>query len=92
MNSPSNGRQDRVAIVTGGARGIGHAVVSRLVGDGIRVAIADIDGAAAEQAAGEFAGRALGIQLDVTNPEQWADVVDHLANVWEPVPILVNNA
>ncbi len=92
MNSPSNGRQDRVAIVTGGARGIGHAVVSRLVGDGIRVAIADIDGAAAEQAAGEFAGRALGIQLDVTNPEQWADVVYHLANVWEPVSILVNNA
>ncbi len=92
MSEPSNGRQNRVAIVTGGARGIGHAVVSRLVNDGVRVAIADIDEAAARDAATAFEGRALGIGLDVTSPEQWAEVVEHLATTWDPVSILVNNA
>lgn len=92
MSHASNGRQNRVAIVTGGARGIGHAVVARLVKDGVRVAIADIDVAAAREAAAAFEGRALGVELDVTSPEQWAEVVDHVATTWEPVSILVNNA
>lgn len=92
MSEPSNERQNRVAIVTGGARGIGHAVVSRLVADGVRVAIADIDEGAAREAAAAFKGRALGIGLDVTSEEQWGEVVDHLATTWEPVSILVNNA
>ena len=41
----------RTAVVTGGARGIGLAIVSRYLEEGARVAIADIDLAAAEQAA-----------------------------------------
>ena len=92
MSQLSDGRQDRVAIVTGGARGIGHAVVSRLVNDGVRVAIADIDEGAARTAADAFGDRALGIRLDVTSPEGWAAVVDQVAATWEPVLILVNNA
>ena len=85
MSQLSDGRQDRVAIVTGGARGIGHAVVSRLVNDGVRVAIADIDEGAARTAADAFGDRALGIRLDVTSPEGWAAVVDQVAATWEPV-------
>ncbi len=92
MSQLSNGRQDRVAVVTGGARGIGHAVVSRLVNDGVRVAIADIDEAAASTAANAFGDRALGIGLDVTSPEGWEAVVDQVTSTWEPVSILVNNA
>jgi 3-oxoacyl-[acyl-carrier protein] reductase len=84
--------RDRVAIVTGGARGIGQAVVARLVGDGHRVAIADIDGAAADRAASAFGGRARGVTLDVTDPDGWASAVQRLADAWDPVSILVNNA
>ena len=44
----------RTAVVTGGARGIGLAIVKRYLNEGARVAIADIDSAAAEQAVAEI--------------------------------------
>jgi len=62
-----------VAVVTGGASGIGLAVSERLVADGMAVAVFDRDGEAARDAAGNIAavgGSALGLTVDVTDREQ----------------------
>ena len=83
---------DRVALVTGGARGIGLAIATRLLADGARVALADIDGAAAEHAAAALGARATGVALDVTAPDEWERVLKIVAERWGPVSILVNNA
>jgi len=82
----------RIAIVTGGARGIGLAAASRLAAGGARVVIADIDGAEAERAAAAIKGEARGLALDVTNPQQWQGLVEKVTAEWGGVSILVNNA
>jgi NAD(P)-dependent dehydrogenase (short-subunit alcohol dehydrogenase family) len=58
---------DRVALITGGASGIGAATAERLARDGVRVALADIDGAALAGVAARLGGpdRALGVVTDV---------------------------
>jgi len=84
--------RNRVAVVTGGARGIGLAVATRLIDEGARVAIADIDRTAAERAAQTFGDRATGVALDVTSPDQWTAALSDLADRWASVSILVNNA
>ncbi len=79
-----------MALVTGGARGIGRAIVLALAAEGHRVAVADILDAEAGKTAGEAGGMA--VHLDVTD----ASSVDHAVARAEaelgPVAILVNNA
>ena len=61
--------KDRVAIVTGGGRGIGAATVRRFAGDGAAVVIADVDEEPAREVAGEVehaGGRALAVGCDVS--------------------------
>ena len=71
----------RVAVVTGGASGIGAAVVRRLARDGTHVVVADVDLDAAREVAAEVGGRAA--QLDVTDSQAvdafFADAAAHLA-------------
>jgi 3-oxoacyl-[acyl-carrier protein] reductase len=60
----------QVAVVTGGARGVGHGIVSVLAAEGARLVIADVDGARADEAAAELRAAALdvvAIQTDVTD-------------------------
>ncbi len=87
--------EPRVAVITGGASGIGLAISERLATDGAAVAIFDLNGDAAEAAAAkmEAAGRpAIGLEVDVTDrlriEEAVGEVVDRLG---APL-ILVNNA
>jgi NAD(P)-dependent dehydrogenase (short-subunit alcohol dehydrogenase family) len=91
----SSWSEPRVAVVTGGASGIGLGISQRLASDGAAVAIFDLDGDAAETAANGIeagGGRAIGLRVDVTDrqriEESVVDVVDRLG---APV-ILVNNA
>lgn len=91
--------KNRVALVTGAARGIGRAIAARLVADGARVVIADIDEAQAQATAAEInsassrAGDvALGGRLDVTSKESWTATLATVEQQWEPVSILVNCA
>src|SRR3954465_2879642 len=82
----------KVAVVTGGARGIGQAIARRLAREGVTVAIGDLDGAGAEAAAAELGGRSLGMALDVTDRPAFAAFLDEVERRLGPLDILVNNA
>ncbi len=84
--------EQRAAIVTGGARGIGAAVARQLAADGYRVAVADIDEAAASSRAAEIGSAAIGVRLDVTDNDSWQQVVARVTSELGPVTALVNNA
>src|SRR5215217_6017726 len=82
----------KVAVVTGGGRGIGRALSGALAREDVRVAIADLDGTAAEQAATEVGGGAIGLALDVTDRPAFTRALDDVEARLGPVDIIVNNA
>jgi 3-oxoacyl-[acyl-carrier protein] reductase len=87
--------QGQVALVTGGANGIGRAIVQALADNGAQVAIVDIEGAAAERAAAEVnatGGVCMGLAGDVANTEVMQAVVAQVVRTWGRLDILVNNA
>ena len=72
-----NNLQDRVALVTGGAQGLGQAICQRLAQEGCYVAVADINEEKAVQTAASLSGhKAIGIKVDVTNEEAVSAMVD----------------
>jgi 2-dehydro-3-deoxy-L-rhamnonate dehydrogenase (NAD+) len=90
----------RVAIVTGAARGIGAAVASRLARDGFQVAVADLNEAQASQTAARIAGQRSGasdtapfaVQVDVSREESVREMVGQVLERTGRVDVLVNNA
>jgi NAD(P)-dependent dehydrogenase (short-subunit alcohol dehydrogenase family) len=93
---PAAGRLDgRRAIVTGGAKGIGRAIVQRLVEDGAGVLLVDIDAAAGEAAAADLSAAGASVAFchaDVAQPDQAAAIVAAAERELGGVEILVNNA
>jgi len=84
--------KDKIAFVTGGARGIGAAIVDRYVAEGARVAVADISFAAAQATAGRHGVKAFAVSLDVTKTASIDAAVENVVSRWGGVDILVNNA
>jgi NAD(P)-dependent dehydrogenase (short-subunit alcohol dehydrogenase family) len=80
----------RTALVTGGGGGIGRAIVRALASEGVRVAVADLDAAAAEAAASECGG--FGVACDVGDPADIAATVARTTDALGPIEILVSNA
>ena len=82
----------KVAVITGGARGIGRANATRYAAEGARVAIADINAAEVESVAAEIGHGAFGVALDVTKQASIDAMVASVVERAGRIDILVNNA
>ena len=85
----------RVAVVTGGASGIGLAIAHHLADQGHAVAVLDIDGAAADAAAAASAargGRALGVAVDVADRSSVESAYSRVRAELGPIEIVVTSA
>ena len=85
----------KVALVTGGAHGIGAAIARAMAAAGAAVAITDIDSKAADELARELSAdgaRAIGATQDVTDDTAWPRALAWVEEALGPIDILVNNA
>jgi 3(or 17)beta-hydroxysteroid dehydrogenase len=84
--------QDKVALVTGGASGIGFAAAKLFVEEGATVVVADRDEAAAKTAVAALGQGASLHRLDVTREDEWVAVTDAVVRDFGRIDILVNSA
>ena len=84
--------EGRVAIVTGAARGIGRAIAERLLRDGHRVALADVDETAVHETARALGERTRAFVCDVADSASVKAMVAGVQEVWGRIDVLVNNA
>jgi NAD(P)-dependent dehydrogenase (short-subunit alcohol dehydrogenase family) len=89
---PAYSLSGKVALVTGGARGIGFATAQELVAHGARVVIVDLHEDAVEQAAGRLGADALGLAADVTDRDALDGVVEQIVERFGGLDVLVANA
>ncbi len=87
---------DKVALVTGAAQGLGAAIAAMLAREGANVVLSDINIDGVRQQAAKInsahAGRAIAIEHDVTDADQWVSTVDKCKETYGGLNILVNNA
>ncbi len=83
---------DKVAIVTGSARGIGRATAELLASQGAKVVINDLDGDVAQQTASEIAGETAVFAGDLTAGDAPEKLIQTAIDAWGRIDIIVNNA
>jgi 3-oxoacyl-[acyl-carrier protein] reductase len=83
---------DKVAIVTGSARGIGRATAELFASQGAKVLVNDLDADAADQAASEIDGETIVFGGDLTKPGVCDALVGRVIDAWGKIDVLVNNA
>ncbi len=86
--------ENKVAIVTGGARGIGFAIARRFASEGARVVIADVDEDSGSRAVEEVGahGAVRFVRCDVGDRADVANLVNSVVEAWGAIDVLVNNA
>jgi NAD(P)-dependent dehydrogenase (short-subunit alcohol dehydrogenase family) len=90
---PMGDRLDgRVAVVTGGASGIGEAAVRRFVEEGARVVVADVQVDRGEAVAAAIGDAARFVRCDVTNEDAVADAIRFAVDTWGRLDVMFNNA
>jgi len=82
--------KDRIAIVTGGGQGIGEGIATRLHAAGAKVAVLDVNEAAARLVANSIEG--MGVECDVTSGASVKDAIIKVREGLGPIDIVVNNA
>lgn len=88
----SNSLDGKVALISGAAGGVGSAIAARLVSEGARVIVSDVDDAAGSALIATLGSAARFAHLDVTNEEQWIAAVALAIDEHGGLDILVNNA
>ncbi|EAQ97414.2 Dehydrogenase with unknown specificity [Congregibacter litoralis KT71] len=83
---------DKVALVTGAARGIGLAVAQLFAKEGATVILSDINDELGEKETSQLGGDSLYRHLDVSDEQQWAHIAQELLDKFGKVDIVVNNA
>ena len=83
---------NKIAIITGAGRGIGRGIAEKLAAEGATVVVTDIDEQAAQTAAKELGGGAVGLRVDVTNKESVAEMVGSVNETFGRIDVLINNA
>lgn len=84
--------ENKVIIVTGAAQGMGKTHVEKLLAEGARVAITDINKELGEQVSKALGENTIFIQHDVVNESDWQNVVNIVMNKWGHIDVLINNA
>jgi NAD(P)-dependent dehydrogenase (short-subunit alcohol dehydrogenase family) len=84
--------RNRVAVVTGGASGIGKALAKAFLGEGMKVVIADVEAPALERAAKELGGGVEGVVTDVSNPASVNALAERVYKTHGACHVLCNNA
>lgn len=88
--------KDKVAVVTGGSRGIGRAIVERLASQGLKIVIASRNEGPSEAVAAEIAsiydGRCVSYQCDVRKEQECFNLIDATVCYFGQCDILINNA
>jgi len=87
--------KDKVALITGGARGIGRAIALTFAKEGADIVVADVNQETAQQTASEIEGlgrKALALEMDVTNYDKVEESINKILDKMGKVDILVNNA
>ncbi|MER1958258.1 MAG: 3-oxoacyl-ACP reductase FabG [Solibacillus sp.] len=84
--------ENKVAVITGGASGIGLAAVKRFVLEGAKVAILDYNEQAGEQVVANYGDEVVFFKADVSNQEQVQQAVKAIAEHFGKIDILINNA
>ena len=85
-------RLPKTVVITGAASGIGAAATREAIGRGHRVAVCDIDLAAADALCAELGSHALAVSLDVRSPEDWSRALASIRDRFGAIDVLVNNA
>jgi NAD(P)-dependent dehydrogenase (short-subunit alcohol dehydrogenase family) len=91
---PATFAAGNVAVVTGAASGIGFALASRLLGLGLKVALADLGGNRLDEAAARLGllGETMAIATDVSSRVEVEELQVRVSNAWGSVSVLINNA
>jgi NADP-dependent 3-hydroxy acid dehydrogenase YdfG len=82
----------KVVAITGGARGIGKATAQALAREGAKIAIGDLDKPLADEAANSLGTEAIGLELDVTDRDSFANFLDQVSERLGPIDVMINNA
>ncbi|QEY22472.1 SDR family oxidoreductase [Psychrobacillus sp. AK 1817] len=83
---------DKVAIITGGARGMGESHVRKFVSEGAKVVFTDLNEEGGQSLAKELGENVLFVKQDVTKEADWTTVIEETEKAFGPANILVNNA